>query len=184
MRPDGAITLNSTQGDFSFRLVCDSHPTDWHTLLISGKDAKAVSVTPDTDGWILTADAFDHITLHAENDTDQAFLTFSANAGKVKICEADAETIVVYADTDHDGKYETEIARSGVRIAGDADGDGAVRVNDAVLLSRYIAECDDLTDDQLASIGSTDAADLDGDGLLTIRDYQRLAEMLLSEETQ
>ena len=59
---------------------------------------------------------------------------------------------------------------------GDINGDGVINVADLVLLSRYIAELETLTDTQLK------AADVNGDGKVNIADLVRLARWLANLE--
>lgn len=61
--------------------------------------------------------------------------------------------------------------------SGDFNHDGEVSVADAVLLARFVAEDDTLTENQITDLVSAEP-DLDEDGLVTIMDVMVLLKKL------
>lgn len=61
---------------------------------------------------------------------------------------------------------------------GDINHDKSITVSDAVILSKYVAEYEDIPDNQLIGSRRYDVADLDGDGMITILDVRAILHEL------
>ena len=101
---------SSISNAFALALTTGSdNPTSWFTVKVEGKAAEA-SLQKAENGYILTADDLENVTVSANNKTDSAKVSFSTKFESVLIYEIDANTIGVKADKDGDGVFETIVS--------------------------------------------------------------------------
>ena len=136
--PDGFSEMIGDNTAYTFEMVWnEGHYTgSWYDFTVSG-NADTASLRKTADGYILTSDNLQDITVTAKNDDAQETLCFSTDAGSVLLCETDDSTLTAKIDTDGDGIYETEVPEE--RIYGDFNADGHVDALDAVLILQYAA---------------------------------------------
>ena len=136
--PDGYAAMASEGTDYKIEMVWnEGHYTgSWYDFSVSG-NADTASLRKTADGYILTSDNLQDITVTAKNDVAQETLRFSADADSVLLCETDDSALTAKIDTDGDGIYETEVPEE--RIYGDFNADGHVDALDAVLILQYAA---------------------------------------------
>ena len=108
--PEGFVTVSGEKNAFALALTTGSdNPTSWFTVKVEGKAAEA-SLQKAENGYILTADDLENVTVSANNKTDSAKVSFSTKFESVLIYEIDANTIGVKADKDGDGVFETIVS--------------------------------------------------------------------------
>lgn len=169
--PDGYVELKGENTDYEIGMTFDdSYPTDWFTMLVSGK-ASSASLRMAEEGYILTADNLQNVRLRANNTDVSASLLFSTDAKSVFIYEIDETTIGLKIDADNNGTYETELTQN-LRKLGDINGDGKLNVRDLTALQRCLAEINTLSNDDRA------AADINNDGKIDILDVTCLQRYL------
>ncbi len=136
--PSGYLEIAGENTAYTFEMVWnEGHYTgSWYDFSVSG-NADTANLRKTADGYILTSDNLQEITVTAKNDDAQETLRFSADADSVLLCERDDSALTAMIDTDGDGIYETEVPEE--RINGDFNADGHVDALDAVLILQYAA---------------------------------------------
>ena len=175
-KPNGSISVRGSDMTYDITMLTDDSEcvTDWFALSVSGCDCDNVVFTKVSDGYKLTANNMNDISILAECSDANATRTFSTNYSSVYIYEIDKNTIGIRVDTDNNGTYETELPFDipDNAILGDVDGDGAIMITDATFIQRKIAQIDIPFD------FSNDVADVDGDGKVTLMDATYLQRWL------
>jgi len=159
--PDGFSEMIGDNTAYTFEMVWNEgfYTGSWYDFSVSGM-ADTASLQKTEDGYVLTSDNMQNITVTAKNDDVQANLIFSTDADSVLLCEVDETTLAAKIDTDGDGTYETAV--SGVTL-GDLNADGNVNAVDAseILIAAANAAAgleSGLSEEQIV------CADVNGDG--------------------
>lgn len=180
VHPLGYIEVKGTNMKYDLALVSNegNYITDWYSVSVSGSGASHVSFQKHAEGYVIkSADDLTDITVYAYNLNDTASLTFSTDYTSALIYEIDKATIGVKVDTDGDGEYETALTPN-EPVMGDANNDGKLTVQDAVLLYHFIAEDDTLSPAMTKTVATSDKIDMDSDGILTLLDLNSLFKSL------
>lgn len=174
--PDAEIECEGVSGAYLLEMVIDKEARgmNWYQITVGGKDGGSLKMQymPEEKGFLLNGNLQNGITVTAKADGGlTAAQTISTNYNSVMICEIDGQTIGFFADTDHDGKYETEILPDASPLRGDVTGDGSVSIEDAqIALNAYV--------DSVAGMQNTltaqqiQAADVNDDGEVSAEDAQ------------
>ena len=167
--PQGGVIGKNVQGKYSISEVLNEghHPTDWCSLRIDSEDGGEVSLRQFGNGWILKGNLNNEVLITASTLKDTASLPFFTKYDQVLIYEIDKNKIGIQADTDGDGKFDETIARNYDPLKGDINGDGTLKINDAVLYSKYLAE-------EEMPFCAFDNTDYNGDGEIDIFDLTAL----------
>ena len=179
--PLGYIEMKGSDMTYDVAIVSNegSCTTDWYSVSVAGDGMKHLSFRQHEQGYLLTGDNLADVTVSAHNNTAAASVTFSTEYDSALIYEIDELTIGVKVDTDGDDDYETVITAIN-NLLGDADSDGVLTMQDAVLLYRFLAEDETLKPAVVRNITESEKTDMDADGLVTILDMSLLLEMLAS----
>ncbi len=168
----GYVEVNGESAMYNMSMTYDeTYPTDWFTIQVQGYNANSASLRMVNDGYVLTADNLENVSLRANNRKTYAQAAFTTEYNSVLIYEIDENTIGLKADTDGNGTYETELPANTFQI-GDTDGDGKITISDVTEIQRHLAELIHFTDDQLI------LADTNGDGKVDIGDATHLQKFL------
>ncbi|MGN0604955.1 MAG: dockerin type I repeat-containing protein [Oscillospiraceae bacterium] len=166
--PDGVAAVENASGDFEISMTFNENYYDipWYTLGISGSDSENTVLQQTENGFILSGDNLNNITVNANNDDIKTGIRFSTDFQNVFIYSIDEATIGVKADTDNDGVFEKDIQTTPVEtlIAGDIDGDGKLTANDALNILQAVTDVINLNEEQKS------LADMDNDGEITSAD--------------
>lgn len=139
--PSGFAAMTGDDADYTLEMVFNegNYTGSWYDFIVSGT-ADTASLQKTEEGYVLTSDNLQNITVTAKNDDVQANLTFSTDADSVLLQEVDENTIAAKIDTDGDGVYETKLSTgSESSVYGDLNGDGSVNALDAALILQYAA---------------------------------------------
>ncbi len=131
--PEGCISLEGEQTDYDMQMVLNEEylVTDWYYFSTKGTSADHAKLEKTESGYILSASNLKNIRAEGYNDEQDCFVQFSSDSDSVLFYEIDALTIGVKEDTNGDGIYDTEIARSAPRKKGDIDGNTFINAKDA-----------------------------------------------------
>lgn len=136
--PEGKYIVEGSSLIYDVSIVTedDASVTDWYCMSVSGSNTDTLDYHIAENGYILSADHLDNVTVSAENDDISAQLTFSTDAKKVLIYEIAPDAIGVAIDSDHDGEFETTIASNKTEdendpTLGDVISDGKIDAKDA-----------------------------------------------------
>lgn len=106
---DNAVSVKGRDGKFSLSLTNDFDlPTDWCTAQVSANASQA-SLTRADNGWIVSADRLENVTVKVSSKYDSADTKFSTTYKSALIYEIDKNTVGIAVDTDNNGTYETTI---------------------------------------------------------------------------
>ena len=177
---NGYVEVNGESAVYNLSATFDSdYPTDWFTIQASGYNANTASLRMVDNGYVLTADNLEKVTVKANNREFTAQTKFSTDYTSVFIYEIDEETIGLKVDTDNNGTYETELAASDdTAIIGDANGDNSIDVLDATVVQKYSVGRADLTEEQI------DLADVNNDGVVDILDAAEIQKFAAGKITE
>ncbi len=130
--PNGFSEMSGDNTAYAFEMVWNEgfYTGSWYDFIVSGV-ANTASLQKMEEGYLLTSDNLENITVTAKNNDVQTNLTFSANTSSVLLCEADETTIAARIDTDRDGIYETLISDDELYSLGDLNADSNVNAVDA-----------------------------------------------------
>ncbi|MBR5371237.1 MAG: hypothetical protein IK130_03380 [Oscillospiraceae bacterium] len=183
VHPAGHIELKGTDMQYEVSIVSNEGycTTDWDTVTLKGNGTNHLLFQKCDDGYLVSSvsDALQSVTVAAHNLKDQAAALFSTNYQTALIRELTPTTIGVTVDTNGDGEYETFI--NAIRTQdGDTNCDGKCTVSDAVLLARFIAEDESLSQyyRSLFSMSALNNCDLDLDGTLTAFDLGKVLTLI------
>ena len=170
----GYVEVNGESAMYNMSMTYDeTYPTDWFTIQVQGYNANSASLRMVNDGYVLTADNLENVSLRANNRKTYAQAAFTTEYNSVFIYEIDENTIGIKVDTDNNGTYETELPTDTFEI-GDTNGDGIVNIRDVTAIQRHLADLDILTGTSFL------VADTNGDGTVSIDDATHL-QMYLAE---
>ena len=182
--PSGYVEVNGTDADYTIDMIYNDGygSTDWHTLSFAGSGVDEVSVRQNENGYLLSASNLNKVLVSANNDTETATLTFTAeDYQEALVYEIDAATIGVAVDSDGNGTYETTIAQSGeipiepnpsVTMYGDVTLDGTVTMADVILLNKAAVRLVDLTDASRANADCDLSGEVDGNDAMVLLRFQ------------
>lgn len=168
--PSGYLTISGEDLDYHFDMVHNEgdYSGSWYQFSVSG-NADNAALKKTENGYLLTADNIQRVTVKANNDIAEATLTFSTDANSVLLCEVNQTTLAAKIDMDGDGTYETELTADTMVSFGDLNTDGSVDASDAADILTVAAVMgsgveSDLTEAQLA------AADINADDMIDVID--------------
>ena len=167
MRADGAVEMQADSSDYELSMTFNEgyHTLPWHTVSVSGRNADQASMIMADEGVIVSSDNLEYIEIAARNEEENVSLDYCCDAESILLTE-EADQLTVYADTDHDGDYETLLTPL---VRGDVDGSGEATLADAVLMLRFIAEDHTLAAEQLDKMLKV-RTDLNEDGFVSLLD--------------
>ncbi len=162
--PDGFSEMIGDNTAYTFEMVWNEgfYTGSWYDFNVSGT-ADTATLQKTEEGYLLTSDNLENITVSAKNDDVEANLTFSTNVDSVLLCESDAATIIAKIDTDGDGIYETLISDNESYSLGDLNADGNVDAGDASEILVAAAAVGAQTEHGLSEAQQL-AADVNADG--------------------
>lgn len=170
----GDVEVNGESAMYNMSMTYDeTYPTDWFAIQVQGYNANSASLRMVNDGYVLTADNLENVSLRANNRETYAKVAFSTEYNSVFIYEVDENTIGIRVDTDGNGTYETELPTNTFQF-GDTNLDGAISISDVTAIQRHLADLSSFSDEQLT------VADTNGDGQVDINDATHL-QMYLAE---
>lgn len=107
--PDGSLILSmETEGKFFLSLTNNTSPIDYPTLDFSGTGTQA-SITAAEDGYILSGDNLDNISLTVGDDKTDMELTFSTEEELLFLTKDETGRPAAYVDPDKNGTYDTPL---------------------------------------------------------------------------
>ncbi len=168
--PSGYAAMTGDDANYSLEMIFNDgyYTGSWYNFIVSGT-ADTASLQKTEDGYVLTSDNLQNITVTAKNDDVQANLIFSTDANSVLLQEVDENTITAKIDTDGDGTYETALPAETSVSLGDLNVDGHVDANDAAEILVAAAAAGAGLDHGLTEDQQT-AADVNSDGTFDASD--------------
>lgn len=170
----GYISVSGESASYTIEMIFNegSHVTDWYGLALSGGNSSHAVLEQTEEGYLLSGDNLQDITVRAYNDSVSPEVSFTTDYTAVLLYQIDENTIGVAADTDEDGSFETVLAEGSEPAAatGDVDGNGIIEISDATAaLTIYARTAVSLPLDEFTEKQRM-AADADKDGMVTIFD--------------
>lgn len=165
--PSGYAAFSGTDTDYTLELVRNEgcYVTDWYDIAVSGHgDSATLRMTED--GYILTADNLENVTISGKNDSNTQTLTVSTNMQSVLIYETEYGLLAAAVDTDGDGSYEQKIAEFAL---GDVDENDTVDASDAAAILIAAAKMGAGEDSGLTNVQKA-KADVNADGEIDASD--------------
>lgn len=170
----GYVEVTGESADFSMSMTFDDdYPTSWFTVSVEGTAASKASLKMANDGYVLTSDNLDDITVNTCNKDVSATASFSATGNSVYIYEINETTVGVKADTDNNGTFETEVETYTTNaLLGDVNMDSKLNIRDATAIQKHLASIATLDAKALA------VADFNKDGKINIKDATAIQKKL------
>ena len=131
--PGGSISIKGEQMQYQLTMAADNsyHTTSYNELHISGESADEIEIHQTEEGYLISGNTLQNMQIYAINGNKEIELSFSTEADHVLLHELGGNTLVVSADLDQNGTYETLVTSVTVLDLGDANGDGNVNSKDA-----------------------------------------------------
>ena len=172
--PNGKTEIDDNHGTYRLESVYNTgyFSGTYYDISVNGTSESA-SLQQTKDGYLLTANSMQDVTVTVRNDEETQQLVFSTNEHNVRLFETEQHTFAASIDTDHDGKYETLLAKSNnnvyTELLGDVDENGVINASDAarVLIAAAaigVGKAPNLTERQKNS------ADVNSDGRINAFD--------------
>lgn len=122
--PAGTVGIDGETTNFRMTLTGNQghHALSWHTLEISGNSAVDPKLESGVDGYLLTGDNLNGVTVFARGGSDASELRLKTGNQKIWI-SSDGTNLTAGVDNDSDGEFETIIA-TGYRANPDAPNPG------------------------------------------------------------
>ena len=95
----------------------EDYPTIWSSVTVAGA-ASAATLTMTDEGYVLTADDLNDISVYADNKYINAQTTFSSGANSVLIYEINESTIGIREDSNGDGTFDRELSTGTKALTG------------------------------------------------------------------
>lgn len=165
--PSGYAAFSGIDTDYTLELVRNEghYVTDWYDIAVSGHgDSATLRMTED--GYILTADNLENVTISGKNDSNTQTLTVSTDVQSVLIYETEYGMLTTSVDTDGDGSYEQELSEFAL---GDVDENGTVDASDAAAILTAAAKMGAGEDSGLTNVQKA-KADVNADGEIDASD--------------
>ena len=137
------------------------YDTDWFTIQVTGSNTDIASLKKVDGAYILQANNLENVNIGANNKEDSAFTNFSTDYDSVYIYEINPNTIGLKVDTDNNGTYETELNTT---MIGDVNGDGKVKLIDAITIQKVALTMTELSGQALIN------ADVNSDSKVNLLD--------------
>ena len=117
--PEGCVSVSGNSGTYRLESVYNEgyHNEAWYDITVSGT-AETASLARTADGFVLTADRMQDVTVNVRNDEQEMEVTFSADVPSVLLSKSQWHTLCVSTDTDGDGSYETILTEAGIHHGG------------------------------------------------------------------
>ncbi len=180
-KPNGSLEFRGSDADYSLTIVTDEElcVNDWYGVTVSGKEANNLTYKTSKQGYILSSDNLNNVTVSAMSDESEVKRTFSTEYNSVLIYEINKKKIGIKVDTDNNGTYETELAAPDEIVEiGDSNEDGIVDILDAALIQKYTVEKATLSDKQ------REIADVNNDGVVDILDVTDIQKFAVEKITE
>lgn len=116
----GLVEVNSQSADYEIAMTFNNnYPTDWFNIRVAGSNAEKVSLQTREDGYLLSGNNLENISVETSNRSDFASASFTTSYPSVLIYEIDSDSIGVSVDTDGNGTYETVIVDGSAQDSAD-----------------------------------------------------------------
>ncbi|MBQ9471885.1 MAG: hypothetical protein IJU73_01940, partial [Ruminococcus sp.] len=170
----GYVEVNGDSAKYQLGMTFDrDYPTDWFSIAATGYGADAASLRKASEGYVLSADHLEKITVTANNKSAEATAKIASAEDSVLLYEINKNTIGVRVDKDGNGIYETDLM-----ILGDTDGNRTLDTVDATLVQRRSLGLETaLTEEELLR------GDTDGSKVLDITDVTAIQYATINLET-
>ena len=110
--PQGEITVNNAERDYTLTLVTNTvnDTTPWYKTMVSGDEAKNVSLKQTEEGIILEGDNLSGVKITTKDDVTEREQQIITEKTSVLVKADEYDTHVVMVDSDDNGTYDTVIS--------------------------------------------------------------------------
>lgn len=179
--PDGSVLVKGQDAAYEIALVTEERKrvTDWYSMTVSGEGVSDLHMELYENGYLLTGNTLQDVSLLAENDTVTAQAEFSTEQSAVYIYEIDEVTIGVAVDLDEDGTFETVIVPERPTepdqtvMLGDVNDDSEIDISDVIAINKALLGSAEMTEHMLIS------GDVDKNGELDFTDSLNILKFVV-----
>jgi hypothetical protein len=110
LNKDGGLSVNGMEGTYAFQIVADEQFGNvWDTVKLTGSATTNLAVQMTTEGVLVTGDDLSDAVFTGTNENGTVELKLNTHENKLLLTGNTTGEVLVWADTDDDGTYESTI---------------------------------------------------------------------------